>query len=494
MKRFNMNKKIAALIVALLVAGVLAACSGNIASSESSVSTTAEETTVASETSVSETSSDTTSAATSADDLVSDRDMDPSYDEESAVAITLNGDSATSSDSAGVTVEDGTVTITAEGTYIISGTLSDGQIVVDAGDEDKIQLVLRDCDITSSDSAPIYVKNADKVFITLDAGSENTLMNVGAFEADGDTNIDGVIFSKDDLTINGLGGLTINTSDGNGIVCKDELVVTGGSLLIDCSKSAIEANDSIVVTDGSIIVTSCNDGLHAENDDDDTLGFIVISGGTFDITAADDGIHAVSTITIEDGNITVTAAEAIEGTCVTINGGTLSLTASDDGINAAQKSDSYTPTIEINGGDITIVMGEGDTDALDSNGNLIITGGTMDITATWPFDYDGTCEFTGGTITVNGSQVDTITNQFEGGPGGMDGQSGMGPGYGSMPDDFDPADMGTPPDGFDPSNGGGGQPDGNPPEGFDASNFDPDAMPQGGAPQGRPVDGENGNS
>ena len=139
MKRFNMNKKIAALIAALLVAGVLAACSGNIASSESSVSTTAEETTVASETSVSETSSDTTSAATYADDLVSDRDMDPSYDEESAVAITLNGDSATSSDSAGVTVEDGTVTITAEGTYIISGTLSDGQIVVDAGDEDKMQ-------------------------------------------------------------------------------------------------------------------------------------------------------------------------------------------------------------------------------------------------------------------------------------------------------------------------------------------------------------------
>ena len=328
-------------------------------------------------------------------ELVSERDTDPSYDEDEAVTIELQGDTA-SCDSSSVTAEAGKVTISEGGTYIISGSLTDGQIIVDAED-DTVQLVLSGCGIECSTSAAVYVKAADKVFLTLDEGSSNELSNSGTFEADGDNNVDGVIFSKDDLTINGDGGLTISSSD-HAVVCKDDLVIAGGQI---------------------------------------------------DITASGDGIQSKETLTIEDGIIDIEATEAIESTQVTIDGGTLTLTASDDGINASQKSDELSPAIVINGGDITIIMGQGDTDAIDSNGSLTITGGTLDITAQFPFDYDSTCEYTGGTIYVNGEQTDTITNQFE---------DGMG--FGGMGMPSDPGDMTFPSDmgDFEPPMGGGMEP------------------------------------
>ncbi|MBR6484633.1 MAG: carbohydrate-binding domain-containing protein, partial [Clostridiales bacterium] len=324
-----------------------------------------------------------------------ERDTDPSYDEDEAVTIELQGDTA-SCDSSSVTAEAGKVTISEGGTYIISGSLTDGQIIVDAED-DTVQLVLSGCGIECSTSAAVYVKAADKVFLTLDEGSSNELSNSGTFEADGDNNVDGVIFSKDDLTINGDGGLTISSSD-HAVVCKDDLVIAGGQI---------------------------------------------------DITASGDGIQSKETLTIEDGIIDIEATEAIESTQVTIDGGTLTLTASDDGINASQKSDELSPAIVINGGDITIIMGQGDTDAIDSNGSLTITGGTLDITAQFPFDYDSTCEYTGGTIYVNGEQTDTITNQFE---------DGMG--FGGMGMPSDPGDMTFPSDmgDFEPPVGGGMEP------------------------------------
>ena len=301
--------------------------------------------------------------------------------------------------------------ITQAGVYVLSGTATDVTVYVEAADEDKVQLVLDGVSITNSDMPAIYVLTADKVFVTTTAGSANTLKVTGTF-----TKGSAVIHSKSDLVLNGLGTLTITSTQGKGIKCSDDLKITGGTYVISSYSHAIDANDSIRICDGTFTITSSNkDGLHAENEDDDSLGYIYICGGTFTITAASDGLEGDAFVVIDGGTFTIKAAEGIEGTYVQINGGTISIVATDDGINASSKSKSYAMTIEINDGDITVNMGSGDTDAIDSNGNLYINGGTLTITAQSPFDYDGVGQLNGGTVIVNGSRVTTLSNQFMGG-------------------------------------------------------------------------------
>ena len=321
------------------------------------------------------------------------------------------------------TITDGqTIEITSEGVYVITGTASNASIVVEAGDEDKVQIVLDGVSITN-DSAPcIYVKSADKVFVTT-TDSENSLTVTGTFSADGDTNTDAVIFSKDDLVLNGTGTLTIKSTD-NGVTSKDDLKITGGTLNITCTSDALEANDSIRIADGIISIDTAKDALHAENDEDDTVGFVYICGGTLNVESEDDAIHATTIIQIDDGELNLKAHEGLEATWIQVNGGEINIEASDDAINAAYKSAKITPAFEITGGYVTIVMGSGDTDAVDSNANLILTGGTLDITAQSPFDYDGTCQKTGCTLIINGTETDSVSNQMMGG-GGMGGMGGM---------------------------------------------------------------------
>ena len=312
--------------------------------------------------------------------------------------------------------------ITSAGTYVFTGIASGVTITVEAGDEDKVQLVLDGVSISNKDFPCIYVKNADKVFVTT-TGTENSLFVTGTFTDDGTTNTDAVIFSKDDLVLNGTGTLNISSSD-NGISCKDDLKITGGTYYISSQSDALEANDSVYIEDGAIVIKTGEDGVHVENDEDDTSGSFYMGGGSLTITAGDDAVHATTILQIDGGEINISAAEGLEATWVQINGGTISITAADDGINGAHKSSAYTPTVEINGGTITIDMGAGDTDAVDSNGNLYINGGTLDITAQSAFDYDGMAEYNGGTIIVNGVQVNSITNQMMGGQGGFGGQPG----------------------------------------------------------------------
>ena len=204
------------------------------------------------------------------------------------------------------TITDGqTIEITSEGVYVITGTASNASIVVEAGDEDKVQIVLDGVSITN-DSAPcIYVKSADKVFVTT-TDSENSLTVTGTFSADGDTNTDAVIFSKDDLVLNGTGTLTIKSTD-NGVTSKDDLKITGGTLNITCTSDALEANDSIRIADGIISIDTAKDALHAENDEDDTVGFVYICGGTLNVESEDDAIHATTIIQIDDGELVLSA-------------------------------------------------------------------------------------------------------------------------------------------------------------------------------------------
>ncbi len=324
-----------------------------------------------------------------------------------------------------LTVTDGqTLTVSAEGVYVLTGTARNATVLVEADDNAKIQLVLDGLSIENEDFPCIYVKSADKVFLT--TVTDSSLSVTGSFRADGDTNTDGAIFSKDDLVLNGTAKMTVTSSE-NGIVCKDDLKLTGGSYVITAASKCLEAEDSIRIADGDFTLSAGSDGLHAENDEDDTLGWIYISGGSFVIDAGDDGVHAKAYVQIDGGSFQISAAEGIESTYIQLNDGEIAISSWDDGINAARKSTAYSVCVEINGGSITIAMGAGDTDGIDSNGNLIMNGGTVTITGGSGFDYDGTAQYNGGTIILNGQQLDAIPNQMMGGmggPGGMGGQPG----------------------------------------------------------------------
>ena len=409
-----MLKRISAIALITMLSASLVAC-GSSTSSTASSSQASSQTTSKSSAEASNTSADSSSVFT-------DRDLTQTADTSNAKKLTLS---------------DGKdVTITEAGVYIISGTAKDVSIIVDAADDAKVQLVLENANITNADSPCIYVKNADKVFVTTSNGSENTLTVSGSFTADGDTKTDAVIFSKDDIVLNGEGKLNISSTD-NGISGKDDIKITGGTINITCTADAVEANDSISVADGNITINTQKDGLHCENDDDNTKGSIYISGGTCDITAGSDGIQATTTLVIDGGTFNISSAEGLEATNVTINDGSITISASDDGINASRKSTAQSVCVTINGGNIKITMGQGDTDGIDSNGDLYITGGTIDITGQSTCDYDGKAEKTGGTLIINGQETDTIPNQMMGGRGGMGGPGGdMGGGPGGDMDGF----------------------------------------------------------
>ena len=346
--------------------------------------------------------SDLTGGIVTADDLFSKRDLKQEADLSEASCIT---------------VEDSeTISITEEGVYVLTGTASNCTVKIEADKEAKIQLVLDGVTITNSDFPAIYVVSADKVFVTTTEDSENTLTVTGTFKADGETGTDAVIFSKEDLVLNGKGTLTVTSAKGNGITSKDDLKITGGTLNVSSLLDGLEANDSVVIYDGTITVNSKKDGLHAENDEDDSLGYIWIGGGTLNVAAADDAVNGTSFVQIDGGTITVSGAEGIEGTYIQIGGGEITVTGTDDGINGANKSSAYETAIEIAGGTLNVTVGQGDTDAVDSNGNLYVTGGTINITSQMSsFDYDGTATYTGGTIVVNGQTVNSITGSMMGG-------------------------------------------------------------------------------
>ena len=314
------------------------------------------------------------------------------------------------------------VTITEAGIYVLTGTASNATLVVEAGDEAKIQLVLDGVDVTNEDAPVIYIKSGDKVFITT-TDSENHMAVTGTYVTDGDTNLDGVIFSKSDLDLNGTGSLIIESASGNGVVAKDDFKITGGTYDVTAAEDGFEANDSIAIYDGTITVVSGQDAFHSENEDDLTLGYIYIQGGTLNILAGDDGVRGTSIVRIDGGVINIEkAVEGIEGTYVIINGGDIDIYATDDGINATKKS-NYEVVIEINGGDIQVTMGSGDTDAIDANGSIYVNGGTIDLTCGSSFDADVTAQLNGGSVTVNGEVITEITQMQMGGHmgGGMDG-------------------------------------------------------------------------
>lgn len=326
------------------------------------------------------------SISPSAPDMFSNRDVEIGYDEETSAVITLSGNSAVC-DSKAVTIDGSTVTINDEGTYVLSGNLDNGMIIVNAEDTDKIQLVLNGVNISNPTSAAIYVASADKVFITTVSDTENTLSNGGEYIQIDDNNIDAVIFSKDDLTLNGAGTLTVNAAAGHGIVSKDDLVLTGGTCEITAEKHGLYGKDSVRISNGTYTIKSGKDGIQSENTDEAEKGYIYISGGSFDITANGDGLSAEEYLTVDGGSFNIYTGD-----------GSASVTMRSDAMGFGQRgefggfptetaSTETTDTVSTKGvktdGALTITGGSFTTDTEDdafhAGGNILISGGSFEI-------------------------------------------------------------------------------------------------------------------
>ncbi len=314
------------------------------------------------------------------------------------------------------------ININKGGIYIIRGNGQESTITVNTNAEDSVKLVLDGVSISNKSLPAIQVNSGKKVFITTTGNSQNKLEVTGAFAETGESEAEAVIFSKSDLVLNGTGKLTVTSATGNGISSEDELKVTGGTYTINSEKHSLEGYNSVIISGGSFTVNTSKDAVHSENSADNSSGFVYISGGTFNINAADDGIQATTFAVVDGGTFKINAAEGIEATHVQINEGDIDIQASDDGINAAGKSTAYGINLEVNGGKINIVMADGDTDAFDSNGNLAINGGSINIRANSAFDFDGVGKMNGGTVIVNGSQISELTNQMMGGFPGRQGR------------------------------------------------------------------------
>ena len=402
MKRYIINPRLLAAITAgTLTVLPLASCKA-----ESETSMTTEQ---------SQAVTETTPVLTS-EEAFTGKDLEVGYDESEAETITLNGSSAVSSSSS-VNISGNVITIKGKGTYIISGKLDDGYIAVDAGDSDDVRLILKGADITSSDYAAIYCLKADNVFITLEEGTENSLVNSGEFDSKDDNSVDGAVFAKTDVTINGAGILKVS-STAHGIVGKDDVNITGGVITIASEKDGIQANDSVAIQNATIDITCGKDGIQADNDDDPTQGYIYISSGNVTIDAEDDGITATSTLQIDDGTISIrNSYEGLEGQNITINGGNISIVSSDDAVNAVSGSSGDMmhsdgiSSITVTGGSV-YVRSEGD--GIDSNGTFEMSGGTLTVMGpvrggNGSLDVAGTSNITGGTVIMAGTS-DMATN------------------------------------------------------------------------------------
>ena len=381
--------------------------------------------TKSSTTAAADTTAITTSNKNSQSSYFTEKDYDTSYDESTASKIELSGSSAKVSGD-GLTVSDSTVTISKAGTYVISGQSDGVQIKIAADKSDDVKLVLKGATMTNTDAA-ISATSAGHVYLTLAEGTTNSLSDSSS---NSDEKANAALFSKVDLTINGSGTLTVDGKKSNAIKANDRLHITGGTFNITSVGDAFNVNDELNITGTTMTIDAKEDGVKVDNDDDMTVGNMYLANNTITVTAGDDGIHASGNLVIDSGTYTVkNATEGIEGKSITINGGDINVYSTDDGVNAAnknaQQSDIY---FTMTGGNLTVEVGQGDTDPVDSNGNITVTGGTIKLIGQSGFDFDGTATYTGGNIYINGEKQTDIVNSMPGGGGPNGGSGGPAPG------------------------------------------------------------------
>lgn len=315
-------------------------------------------------------------------------DLDGAWDPSGATEIRLNGDGGKVSGN-GAYISGGDVYIVYAGDYVISGTLTDGAVIINADGDDRIRILLNDTRLFCEDGAAIRVEQADKVVLTLAEGTQNTVACGSQFtESAENSGVDGAIYARDDLTINGSGALTVTGEYCHGIVCNDDLVITGGTITVEARQDGIHANDSVCLANSDVTIHAGDDGVTASNDD--STSFFYMESGSLTIPACYEGVEAIN---------------------VLIAGGTVNITPEDDGINA--NGSASNSAISITGGDITVINPTGrDADGLDSNGSIFISGGKLfvsvaDNSGSCALDYGsesgGVLEIAGGTVIACGS-------------------------------------------------------------------------------------------
>jgi len=340
-----MNKKIltSATSVTLLAALALTGCSttsnalaSGTTAADSSVGTTAT-TSSATATDTAASSSSFSTNVKSGEKLDVDThysEQDLSWDTSSETAIDLSNPTATD----GVTVEDGTLTITKAGTYKLSGEYQ-GQIKVETADSDAVRLVLDNANITNSSGAALNVVNADEVILYSASGTTNTISDGADYTATGEDDPDAVVYSKADLTIAGEGALKVNGNHEDGIHTSDGLVIASGTLEVNAANTGIKGKDYVDILGGTINVTAQQDGIKSTNDTDEGKGWTRLSNGTVTVNAGDDGFKASRVVEISGGSLTVEQSdEGIEAQYINVSGGDVNVTSADDGMNASLKT------------------------------------------------------------------------------------------------------------------------------------------------------------
>ena len=340
-----MNKKIltSATSVTLLAALALTGCSttsnalaSGTTAADSSVGTTAT-TSSATATDTAASSSSFSTNVKSGEKLDVDThysEQDLSWDTSSETAIDLSNPTATD----GVTVEDGTLTITKAGTYKLSGEYQ-GQIKVETADSDAVRLVLDNANITNSSGAALNVVNAEEVILYSASGTTNTISDGADYTATGEDDPDAVVYSKVDLTIAGEGTLKVNGNHEDGIHTSDSLVIASGTLEVNAANTGIKGKDYVDILGGTINVTAQQDGVKSTNDTDEGQGWTRLSNGTVTVNAGDDGFKASRVVEISGGSLTVEQSdEGIEAQYINVSGGNVNVTSADDGMNASLKT------------------------------------------------------------------------------------------------------------------------------------------------------------
>ena len=360
-----------------------------------------------------------------------DDEDDYVWNSSEVIQIALNGGSITA-DGPGVTVDGSTVTITSAGTYSLSGSLTDGQIIVNSPDDKVVRLILNGVDIHSATSAPIYVIEAEETIIILAENTANTITDGESYVYDvpEDEEPNAAIFSKSDLSISGRGSLTVNGNFNDGISSKDGLVIAGGAITVNSVDDGIRGKDYLIVHAGNISVNAGGDGLKSDNEEDVDRGYILVEAGVIQITSAADALDAQTDALITGGEFNLTSgggsnsrlaetssAKGIKGVAMlVIDGGAFTLNAADDALHS-------NGSIQINNGAFALATGD---DGMHADSTLEINGGSIQITAS----YEG---IESAVITINGGEIHVVSSDDGiNVAGGVDssgmGQGGMRPG------------------------------------------------------------------
>lgn len=346
--------------------------------------------------------------------LFSDRDKSGNYDESGAVFVTLSSNGIVCN-GGGATVQKNVLKITGDGVYVITGSAK-CQIVVDAPQTAKIQIVLKGAEICCETSAAIYVKQAGKVFLTIADGTENVLSNKYDFVAVDNNNVDAVVFSKDDLTVNGNGKLTVNAVYGHGIVSKDDLVTAGCTLHVTAKRSCLNANNSIRIAGGTYVLNAGTDGVHCAHDTDTSLGFVYVSDGVFTVDAQSDCFETTSQLQIANGtfNLKSDVMGFFTKGNLLIKNGTFDISSVSDGIHSKEN-------ICLEGGNISCSSAD---DGIHADGNLTIRGGAVNITNSYEGLEALSIDILGGEISIIASDdgVNAAGGKDQSGFGGTNGR------------------------------------------------------------------------